>query len=302
MQPFIGHNLNISHGFLSTVDYAKTLNGNFIQIFLSNPQKYGGKRRTDNELQLLNKKLKDNNMKMVIHASYKLNFCNPIDSYIHKAAIVDLVNDLNDSVKIGAIGVVVHMGKNVKDLNLTTEEAIINYVKGIKNVLKKTKDSTIILETGAGVGSEICTSTIQLGNLYRRFNNNERNRIKFCIDTCHVFAAGYNIGDVDFVDVYDDLIDSCLGWENVACIHLNDSKCQVNTKKDNHADLGKGCISVNGLKKFIKICVNKNIPVVLETPCEEITKKDQIKMVRNWITEHTLDSYIHHNVDNNIVE
>jgi len=70
MTNFVGHHLNISHGFLSTVDYANTLGANFMQIFLSNPQKYGGNRRSSSELKELNKKLIDNNMKMVIHASY----------------------------------------------------------------------------------------------------------------------------------------------------------------------------------------------------------------------------------------
>ncbi|QKF94193.1 Ap endonuclease 2 [Fadolivirus algeromassiliense] len=286
MKPFIGHHLNISHGFLSTIDYAKTLDANFFQIFLSNPQKYGGKRKDPNELYALNKKLKKENMKMVIHASYKLNFCNPTNSYIHKAALTDLKHDLNDCEKTGAIGVVVHMGKR---LELDKEEAINNYVKGIRSALRDTKSANIILETGAGVGTEVCTNIFELGKLFRRFTKLERERIKFCIDTCHIFAAGYNIGDVDFVDIYCDLIDVNLGWDNVVCIHLNDSKCNMNTKKDNHADLGEGYIKTDGLKKFVKICVGKNIPIVLETPCEQLPKKDQIKMVRNWLLEEVIE-------------
>jgi deoxyribonuclease IV len=217
---YIGHNLNISNGFLSVVDYANTLEVNFIQIFLSNPQKYGGNRKPENDLKQLNQKLINNNIKMVIHASYKLNFCNPEESYIHKAAIKDLVNDLNDSVKIGAIGVVIHMGKNVKNIQLTTKEAITNYVKGIKTTLSKSdKKSTIILETGAGVGTEVCTDIFTLSKLYNMFTDNEKKRLKFCIDTCHIFAYGYHIGDIDFVDVFCDLIDKYLQWNNIACIH-----------------------------------------------------------------------------------
>lgn len=282
MKPFIGHHLNISHGFLSVIDYAKTLDANFFQIFLSNPQQYGGARKTSEELHIFRDKLNECNMKVVIHANYMLNFCNQPDSYIHKKALIELKNNLNDSIKLGAIGVVVHMGKK---LNLDKDQAINNYINGIKNVLKDTKDSIIIFETGAGVGSEVCTNIFELGKLYKRFTKKERNRIKFCIDTCHIFAAGYNIGDPDFVDVYSDLIDLILGWDNIACIHLNDSKCQVNTKKDNHADLGKGFVETKGLKKFVQICVNRNVPIVLETPCDTVSKKDQIKMVRDWATD-----------------
>jgi len=283
---YIGHNLNISHGFLSVVDYAVSLNANFIQIFLSNPQQYGGKRRHHLELQQLKQKLIDNNVKMVIHANYKLNFCNPEDSYIHKAAVNELVGDLKDSVIIGAIGVVIHMGKNVKTLQLSNEDAISNYVKGVKTVLSKSPiNSTIILETGAGVGTEVCTSIFDLGKLFNRFTVAEQARLKFCIDTCHIFASGYHIGDCDYVDVFCELINLHLKWKNVACIHLNDSKTNVNSHVDNHADLGKGFIGNDGLEKFVKICARENVPIVMETPCEILSKKDQISMVRGWISD-----------------
>lgn len=283
---YIGHTLNISHGFLTVVDYAVTLKANFIQIFLSNPQQYGGRRRSQTELQQLNQRLTNNNVKMVIHANFKLNFCNPENSYIHKAAINDLVSDLKDSVIIGAIGVVIHMGKNVKKLNLSDDDAIKNYVKGIKTALSKSPiNSIVILETGAGVGTEVCTSIFDLGKLFNMFTTNEQARLKFCIDTCHIFASGYHIGDCDYVDVFCNLIDLHLKWNNVACIHLNDSKTNVNSHVDNHADLGKGFIGNDGLKKFVRICANKNVPIVLETPCETLSKKDQIGMVKEWINE-----------------
>jgi deoxyribonuclease-4 len=283
---YIGHNLNISNGFVTVADYAKSLDSNFMQIFLSTPQKYGNKRRDIVELKTLDAKLKEYNMKIVIHASYKLNFCNPENSFIHKMAIADLVNNLEDSVILNAIGVVVHMGKNVIKLNLTDDDAINNYVKGIRSTLSKTNiNSTIILETGAGVGSEVCTSIFGLSKLYNKFSNEEKKRIKFCIDTCHIYSYGYNIGDVDFVDVFCNLIQDYLGWYNIACIHLNDSKDKVGKCLDHHADLGKGKIKLDGLKKFVKICVNKNIPIVLETPCDTLTKKEQISLVKSWANE-----------------
>ena len=120
-------------------------------------------------------------MKLVVHASYMLNFCNPPDSFIHKHAIKSLKNDLEDSIIIGAIGVIVHMGKNVKKLNITNQEAQDNFVIGIKNVLENSpKESIIIFETGAGQGSEICTSIVDLGKLYRCFCEKEKkNNILF---------------------------------------------------------------------------------------------------------------------------
>jgi deoxyribonuclease-4 len=279
---YIGHHLNTKHGFVSCSDYAQKIGANFFQIFLSSPKQYNGKRRSQEDLTELSKQLKLNNTKVVVHANYMLNFCNPEDSDIHKKGVKLLIQDLKESVILGAIGVVIHMGKQ---LDMSEEIALNNYVQGIKSVLKATpKKSTIIFETGAGQGTEICTSIFGLRKLYSCFNKNEKKRLKFCIDTCHIFSAGYDIGDTDYVDIFSDLIDILLKWENIACIHFNDSKCCVNSKKDRHADIGKGVIEIDGLKKFFRICCKQNVPIVMETPCENnFTRDKQIALVKTWV-------------------
>lgn len=166
--------------------------------------------------------------------------------------------------------------------------AIQNYVNGIKNVLKKTPDeSVIIFETGAGQGTEVCTKIPELGYLYQRFTDGEKRRIKFCIDTCHVFAAGYDLSNDHYVKVFDLIINTHLLWKNVICIHLNDSKCPLDSRKDRHADLTTGHIKKDGLKKFVEICYERGVPMVLETPCDtELDRKKQIKMVKEWLNKN----------------
>lgn len=284
---YIGHHLNTSWGFLTCADYAKKIGANFFQIFLSSPKQYNGKRQTTENIQELGKKVKDYNMKVVVHANYMLNFCNPVNSSIHKNATRLLIQDLKESVHLGAIGVVIHMGKK---LDMTEDSALSNYISGLKSVLKQTPSiSTIILETGAGQGSEICTSIFGLRKLYDCFNKKEKARLKFCIDTCHIYAAGYDIGDIDYVDIFCDLIDIMLGWNKIACVHFNDSKRHLNSKRDNHADIGKGLIDMDGLKKFFNVCYSKNVPMVLETPCENnFTRDKQIALVKSWLNNEVI--------------
>lgn len=279
---YIGHTLNIDNGLIASVDYAEKIDANFYQIFLSSPQQYSGPRQSLQNLNRLKQKLDEKNIKIVVHANFMLNFCNDPSSSICVNAIKNLVNDLKESVIIGAIGVIVHMGKK---LTMDRETALNNYVKGIKLALQLSPpNSTLIFETGAGVGTEICTPLHELGNLRKMFTEEEQKRIKFCIDTCHVFSAGYNIGHEKYVEILDKYIDLWLGWEHVICIHLNDSKKPLKSKKDNHADIGKGLIKTDGLKRFVQICVDKSIPIVLETPCEEgFNDADQIKLIRSWI-------------------
>lgn len=283
MLQYVGHHINTYHGFISSVNYAKSIGANLFQIFLSSPRSYKVKPHTDEELNQLAEQLKLNNMKIVVHGNYMLNFCNDISSDIHQKAIKSLCQDLTESAKINALGVVIHMGKKLK---LDENVAINNYVLGIKKVLSLTKNtnSTIILETGAGVGTEVCTMIPDLKSLYDKFTDREKQRIKFCIDTCHVFSAGYDLGDENYIDEFDKLIQNSLTWDKISCIHLNDSKNCCNSRKDNHEDITQGFIK-NGLKKFVKLCSKYNIPIVLETPCDNITKENQIKLVKKWINE-----------------
>jgi deoxyribonuclease-4 len=283
---YFGKHLSTKYGLVSSAEFAKRIGINFYQIFLTTLQQYYGKRHSNEELIKLRDKLQRYDIKIVIHASYMLNFCNPINSKIYKSAKQQLILDLNDSVTIGAIGCVVHMGKNCKKLGLTDEQAITNYVTGIKEVLNNTDpNSTIIFETGAGVGTEICTSIYDLRKLYNRFTKEEQSRIKFCIDTCHVFSAGYDIGCIQYVDFFDYYIDSLLGWDNVVCIHFNDSKCSFDCHKDRHADIGTGYINKDGLMEFLNICYKRCIPTVLETPCDKIKGANQIKLIKEWIKQ-----------------
>jgi len=172
-----------------------------------------------------------------------------------------------------------------KKLDMDEEIAIKNYVVGIQTALSRSnKDSIIIFETGAGCGTEVCTKISELGNLYHRFTKEEQQRIMFCIDTCHVYSAGYDLSNDHYIKIFDMMIDSHLSWNKVACIHLNDSKCPLDSRKDRHADITKGYIKKEGLKKFVQICYKRGIPMVLETPCDtDLNSKQQISLIKEWL-------------------
>lgn len=295
MDILLGRNINVQHGFITAANHAHETGANVFQIFLKSPHISFSKRRNTNDLLKLKASIEKNKQKVLIHGSFVLNFCNPIDSNIHNNAIINLTSDLNDSVILGAIGVVIHMGHNT--CNLPIEKAINNYVEGIRTTLKlSNQKSIIIFETGAGQGSEICTSLFELGDLRNRFSQEEKKRLKFCLDTCHLFAAGYDISNPIYVVFLDDFIETCLGWKNIVAIHLNDSAFKLNCRKDRHADIGKGCISIDGIKKFISLCISRNIPIFLETPCntydkkgERYTHQKQIQYIKSLIVTKALD-------------
>lgn len=286
----IGCNLNLNGKLENVPKTSNDLGGNFFQIFLRNPQSYNPNPRSDKSMIDFNNNLKKYNCNCVVHSSYCINLARPQDSYQHYKGVNVLVEDLNHSRKIGSIGAIIHMGKNVKDdKNLSYQEAKNNFLEGIKNSLDKSdKNSIIILETGAGCGSEICTSLIELGSLRKNLPKKYRKRIKFCIDTCHIFSAGYPINDLEYIKFLEMGIDILLGWKNISVIHLNDSKTDFNERKDRHADIGKGKIGLKPLIEFVKICKKRNIPVVLETPTDKYDSKvfyydEQISLIKNNI-------------------
>lgn len=294
----LGHNINTSHGFVTVAEYARKTGADVCQIFLRTPHKFQVSRRNRKDIKKLSEELKKHNVKVLIHGSFLINFCQPVTSYIHKQGMRILIEDLEDSVLLGAMGVVIHMGHNT--CKLSDEAALNNYVKGIKNVLRNSNpNSVLILETGAGQGHEIGTDIIDLGNIRKMLSIKERQRVKFCLDTCHMFSAGYNLGCPNYVDMLEGHINLNLGWSNVVAIHLNDSVEHLNCHKDRHADIGYGKINIKGIKRFVEICVKHKVPMILETPADtnivinvdkemrikkRYTHEEQMKEIRSWFS------------------
>lgn len=278
----LGHHLNLKDGIDESFKYLDESKANFIQIFINSPKSFMVKK-DKTYLDLIKKNVDERKLKIVVHGNYMLNFCNPSESKIYKNAVRILKDELNDSVRINSIGVVIHMGKNVKKLNLTDQEAEDNFIKGLEEVLDNTdKKSVLILETGAGQGTEINTEIDALGRLKKRLSK-YGDRVKFCIDTCHIFSAGYNISNVKYISEFEKIVEKFLGWNNIAVIHFNDSKVELGCKKDRHEDIGKGYIKLEGLIKFIKLAKKYNIPTVLETPCDYISHKEQLELLRKHL-------------------
>ena len=119
---------------------------------------------------------------------------------------------------------------------------------------------------------------------YRSFSDEQRQKIKICVDTAHIFAAGYDIGDTEKCIEFIELFERTVGWDNVVVVHLNDSKVGCSSCKDRHADIGKGMINEEGFRIFVNFIASKNIPMVLETPCGLSDKASEIALVKSWLT------------------
>ena len=266
----------------------KTSRINAFQIFVRNPRQLKIVEYKDKEAQECKQYVIENNLFLVSHASYLIN-SGTKDNWDHK--IESSLNDLIYSEKIGAVGSVFHVGKHLKQ---SVEEGTDNMYQFISTVIEKLQEinskSIYILETCAACGTELLSDLKDFGEFYHKFNEKQKENLKICIDTCHVFSAGYSLKtEIDSLK-FIEIVEKYIGWNNVILIHLNDSKKDCGCHVDRHENLCKGCIGKDddsGFKYFVKHCIEKNIPLILETPHDNHNMyeiyNEELEKVRRWI-------------------
>ena len=214
---------------------------------------------------------------IIVHAPYIINLANKEKENFAKQFLIEEIKRMN---YIGAKYIVLHPGASLKQ---NVDEAIINLSNNIKDVLKETKDVEIIIETMSGKGTEIGTSLEQLAKIIDLINDQ---RIGICLDTCHMWDAGYDLKN-DFENNNGEILFNKLNQLNllkrIKVIHLNDSKNNIGSHKDRHENIGKGFIGLKALKKFANHPNFDNIPIILETPWVEdkMIYKEEIQMIKN---------------------
>lgn len=196
---------------------------------------------------------------VIVHAPYILNLAQSDDEK-REFAVSFLAQEIEMMNRIGLKTIVIHPGAFI---TLSAEEGIARIIESLQDLIKRTAHTniTLALETMAGKGSECC---FIFDHLQQIITSMQEKRIKICLDTCHTFDSGY-----DWVNDYELLIkelDGKIGLENIAVIHLNDSKNPCGSKKDRHENIGFGHIGFSTLMKFCYDERFAHIPKILETP------------------------------------
>lgn len=266
--------------FLQTAEEAIGNKANALMIFTGPPQ---NSKRTPVESLLINEGwelLKQYNFKkndVVVHAPYIINLANP-DEEKRKFAIDVLTNEVKRTFHIGAAHIVLHPGSAV---NKDRAQSIKWISQGLNQVIKNTSllDTIISIETMAGKGNEVGITFEEIKQMIDGVEN--KKRIGVCIDTCHIFDAGY-----DIKNQYENVIlefERIIGLDYLKVIHLNDSIHGLYSKKDRHANIGYGKIGFETLVKFCKDERFSNIPIILETPYinDKSPYKYEIENLRN---------------------
>lgn len=272
-QLVIGCHLSSSKGYLAMGKTALSIGANTFQFFTRNPR--GGKAKAvdPQDAAALMKLAEENNFgPLLAHAPYTMNPCAAEPRLLEFAEMV-MTEDLQALEYLPGNLYNFHPGSHVKQ---GAEIGIEKIAAMLNRVLFAGQQTTVLLETMAGKGSEVGRSFEELAAILDKVQLQDKMGV--CLDTCHIFDAGYDI--VNSLDEVLTSFDKLIGLGRLKAIHLNDSLNTLGSRKDRHACIGAGNIGLEALTSVINHPALKNLPFYLETPNELPGYAAEIKLLR----------------------
>lgn len=277
--PRWGAHGSIADGFVEAARDAKeNVGGNALQVFLKSPRSRGTCKLTDPEATAFRSFARAGSpLFLVVHSSYLINLAKPLP--VDAWEFESLIEDLNNTEKLGGAGVVLHVGKT---LALSYEMAERHLIENLKRVLERTESLSthLILENTARQGSEMGYRLDQLERLQKAIAHP---RLSFCLDTCHAFAAGYDLRTPEGVEAFFEEFDRRLGLNRLTVIHFNDSMFPTGSQRDRHDNLGFGYMGQEGLVAIARLALQHDIPLILETPEKTRTHRQDLDLLKAWM-------------------
>ena len=259
----LGAHESIAGGLHKAFDRARSVGCDALQIFVKSNRSWAVKPLTEEDIARFKDKAEETGIQPVVaHTSYLLNLATP-DEALWKRSRDTLVVELERCEALGVDWLVLHPGSHVG----TGEKAGLARVA---QALGEVHDATpgfrarILLETTAGQGTNLGYRFEQLAWLLEHTPQGER--LGVCLDTCHVFTAGYELRTPEGYAATMEAFDRIVGLERLKALHLNDSKYGLGTRKDRHAHIGEGYIGLEGFRHVINDPRLANLPGLLETP------------------------------------
>ena len=257
----IGAHTSIAGGIDNAVDEQIEYGGNCGQIFTHSPQVWQDPDVGDDEARRFRETAAEHDIgPWVIHSSYLVNLCTPKEG-LREKSIASMQAELDAASTLGVPYVNVHLGAHT---GAGVEGGLDNAASALEE-LEVPDAVTVLVESDAGGGTKLGSSFEELAGVLDRCSL----ELDVCLDTAHLFAAGYDLSTPAGVDETFAAFDETIGLERLACVHLNDSKHACGTNKDEHAHVGEGLIGEDGMAAFINHDAVADVPLVLETPTED---------------------------------
>lgn len=274
----IGPHISISKGFAKAAQTAVYIGANTFQFFSRNPRGGNSKAFDEKDIMKFQEIRKENNFgPLLAHAPYTMNLAGAKEEVYEFGRMV-IKEDIKRMDSIGIEYMCFHPGSHVGSGVEVGSDKIAN---ALNEAITGDENITVLLETMSGKGTEIGFTFEQIKEIIDKVEHNEK--LGVCLDTCHIFSAGYDI--VNNLDEVIDDFDRIIGLDKLKAVHLNDSMMPFGAKKDRHACIGEGEIGLEAIISFITHPKLKHLPFFLETPLEDEGHKREIEMIKDIIRQ-----------------
>lgn len=239
---------------------AAAMGAEVLQFFAGSPRTFKQPVYADDVAQQFREAAAELNMPTYIHMMYLTAYGTPDDG-LRAKSVEAARQTMENAEKLGVKGVVTHMGSHK---GLGVEAVMDKLVESLKAVLEPVKDSKLLLEISAGSGGNVGNSIEELQAIYEAMGKDER--LGFCLDTCHMFAGGYEVNTEAGWEATLAKFDDLIGLDKMPVFHLNDSKTELASKRDRHENIGQGFIGEDGFRAILNNPRVKDKAGILEVP------------------------------------
>jgi len=276
----IGAHLSTKGGLHTVFERATAINATALAMFAKNSNQWKGKTLTADDVRTFNEKR--HVRPIVTHASYLINLATT-NSEFHAKSIAAMIDELERAEQLDAYGAVLHPGAH---LGAGVDAGLDQIARSLDQIHAAIPNHRVVtlLETAAGQGTCLGCTFEELGRVISLVD--DRKRVGICIDTCHIFAAGYDISTRDGYDRAMDELEKHVGAENVGAFHINDSKKGAGSRVDRHEHIGKGQLGLDAFAFVLNDPRFARIPKLIETPktVEHVSDRKNLKLLRSLIT------------------
>lgn len=268
MSKYIGAHVSISGGVWNAPANAKAIGATGFAMFTKNQRQWVAKALTEDDINKFKESMKENGYtadQVLPHDSYLINLGNA-DEIKRNKSLNAFIDELERCAQLGLTTLNMHPGSHLKAIS--EEECLDLIADSINIALSETKGVTVVLENTAGQGTNLGYKIDHLAHIIDKIE--DKSRIGVCIDTCHTFAAGYDLRTQEDCDAFFQELEEKVGLQYLKGFHINDAKSEFESRVDRHHSIGEGNIGIHPFEYIMKDPRFNGIPLVLETPNDAI--------------------------------
>ena len=274
-----GYHVTVTGGPLSAIDNGVAAGCEAIQMFPGSPQQWGTPPVSDLDADEFRAAAGETGIDpVVLHSIYLVNMAAPSDSIFNRS-IASLASALEKADKLGAVAVVTHIGNHKGEGD---EFGVNRIARAVTSTLERAPgEAMLLLETTAGAGTSIGHNFEQFGAVFEIAGAPAR--LGFCLDTCHIFAAGYDISTPAGFGAALEELDRFIGLERLMLVHMNDSKGECGSRLDRHEHIGRGEIGLEAFRYMVNHPALRELAAIIELPHDGPDTPDDIGLLRSLV-------------------